>query len=465
MNNDYDLAIIGSGGAAFAAAIKARGLGARVLMVERGTLGGTCLNVGCIPSKALLRAAETFHQAESHPFAGVQTAALAVDLGAMVGQKDKLVEELRQVKYADLIEAYGWDFLAGEAHFIDAETIAVGERTLRAGAYLLATGTRPSIPTIPGLADAGYLTSTTTLSLDRLPTSLAVIGSGYVGLELGQLFAHLGSEVVLLQRRKELLAAYEPEVGEALGAVLERAGVRVLSGTEISRVERVGDRRRLTITRSGQDEMLDVEELLVATGRQPNVEALNLAAAGVALDARGAPVIDDRLRTTNPRVFAAGDVTLGPQFVYVAAYEGGLAAENALSESGKIVDLSAVPGVVFTEPQVATVGLTRQQAEEQGLSVRVVCLPLAIVHRAIVNRERDGVFVLLADAQSERILGAQVAASNAGDVIYAATLAVKHGLTISDLVTSFAPYLTMAEGLRLSAVAFHRDVAKLSCCA
>ncbi len=465
MKNDYDLAVIGSGASAFAASIKARGLGARVLMVERGTLGGTCLNVGCIPSKALLRAAETFYQAEHHPFAGVETVALSADLSAIVRQKDELVAGLRQVKYADLIEAYDWEFLSGEAHFIDAETIAVGDRRLRADSYLLATGTRPAIPPIPGLAKSGYLTSTTALSLDRLPASLAVIGSGYVGLELGQLFVHLGSEVVFLQRREHLFATYEPEVGEAFGAVLEQVGARVLTGTQINRVERVGDRRRLTIARNDRDELLEVEEVLVATGRQPNVEALNLPAAEVALNARGAPVVDVQLRTTNPRVFAAGDVRLGPQFVYVAAYEGGLAAENALTEAGKSVELSAVPGVVFTEPQVATVGLTRQQAEEQGLSVRVVCLPLAIVHRAIVNREQDGVFVLLAEAQSERILGAQVVASNAGDVIYAATLAVKHGLTVSDLVNSFAPYLTMAEGLRLSAVAFHRDVAKLSCCA
>jgi mercuric reductase len=194
-------------------------------------------------------------------------------------------------------------------------------------------------------------------------------------------------------------------------------------------------------------------------------EGHRLRVAGVSLDARGAPGIDAQLRTTNPRVVAAGDVTLGPQFVYVAAYEGGLAVENALTGAHRASDLSALPGVIFTEPQVATVGLTRQQAEAQGRSVRVVCLPLSIVHRAIVNHETDGVFVLIADAASEQVLGAQVVASNAGDVIYAATLAVKHGLTISDLVNSFAPYLTMAEGLRLSAVAFHRDVAKLSCCA
>ncbi|MBX6340929.1 MAG: FAD-dependent oxidoreductase, partial [Thermomicrobiaceae bacterium] len=199
--------------------------------------------------------------------------------------------------------------------------------------------------------------------------------------------------------------------------------------------------------------------------RTPNVEALDLAAAGVEVDERGAPVVDAQLRTTNARVYAAGDVTLGPQFVYVAAYEGKLAAENALAGAGKALDLTAVPSVIFTEPQVAAVGLTRAQAEDAGYEARSVTLPIEAVARARVNFETAGVVSLVADATSGRLLGAQIVASNAGEVIYAATLAVKFGLTVEDLQESFAPYLTMAEGLKLGAIAFDRDVAKLSCCA
>jgi mercuric reductase len=465
VRRDYDLAIVGSGSAAFAAAIKARSLGARVAMVERGTLGGTCLNVGCIPSKALLRAAETFHSAGHHPFAGIATAALGADLGRMVRQKDELVAGLRQTKYADLVDAYGWDLIAGEARFADEATIDAGGRTLRAGVYLVATGARPAVPAIPGLAEAGYLTSTSALALARVPASLAVVGAGYVGLELGQLFAQLGSRVTFLQRGATLLGEYEPEVGDAVGAVLARLGTRVLTGSSVARVERAGNARRLTVARDGREEVLEAEAVLVATGRRPNVEALDLTAAGIDLDAGGAPLVDARLRTTNPRVYAAGDVTLGPQFVYVAAHEGGIAAENALAGAEKEVDLAAVPGVVFTDPQVAVVGLTRRQAMARGVDVRVTCVPASLVHRVVVNRETDGVFVLVADAASTRILGAQVVAGHAGEAIYAATLAVRHGLTVADLVGSFAPYLTMAEGLRLAAVAFDRDPALLSCCA
>lgn len=462
---DYDLAIIGSGSAAFAAAIAAREQGARVVMIERGTIGGTCVNIGCVPSKLLLRAAETFYHAGHHPYPGVETQAVSADYGAMVAQKDRLTAEMRREKYVDLIGEYGWDLIEGEARFRDEATLQVGGRTITAGAYLIATGTRPATPPIPGLAEAGYLTSTTAMELDRLPASIAIIGAGYIALEQGQLFRHLGSEVTIMQRRPRLLPDYEPEVVQAVERVLSRLGTRVLTGIRVQRVERSGAGKRLVLNRDGREEVVGAEEVLVATGRRPNVQALDLSAAGVELDARGAPAVDAWLQTTNPRVFAAGDVTLGPEFVYVAAYEGKLAADNALNGARRALDLSAVPRVIFTEPQVAAVGLTRAQAEAQGNAVTSVTVPAKMVARARVNFETEGVFSLVADATSGRLLGAQIVGSNAGEVIYAATLAVKYQLTTEDLEESFAPYLTMAEGLKLGAIAFERDVTKLSCCA
>ncbi|MGH9176684.1 MAG: FAD-dependent oxidoreductase, partial [Vicinamibacterales bacterium] len=288
---------------------------------------------------------------------------------------------------------------------------------------------------------------------------------GYIALELGQVFRQLGSAVTLLQRGSRLLPEYEPEVADAVEAMLQRLGTRTLTGAHVQRVERANGLRRLVITHNGRDETLDAEQILVATGRQPNVEALNLAAAGVELDRRGAPKVDTTLRTTNPRIYAAGDVTLAPQFVSVAAYEGGLAAENALNGVARAVNLSAVPSVIFTDPRIAAVGLGRAEAEAQGYEVRSAILPISAVPRALVNDETEGVFTLVADATTDQVLGVQIVAGNAGDVIYAATLAVKHRLTIADLTESFAPYLTMAEGLKLGALAFDRDVAKLSCCA
>jgi mercuric reductase len=462
---DADLVVIGGGSAAFSAAITASELGARVVMIEEGTIGGTCVNIGCVPSKFLLRAAEVYHEAGHHGYAGVQTAALGVELDRLVAQKRELSGELRREKYEDLIEYYGWELLRGRARFIGPDAVAVDGRTVRARAFLIATGARPAVPAIPGLEEAGYLTSTSAMELDRLPSSLVVIGAGYVALELGQVFRSLGSEVTLLQRRPRLLPDYEPEVAEAMGAVLDRLGTTVLTGTQVRRVERTARGRRLTLFRDGREETLEVEQILVAAGRRPNTEALDLERADVAVDERGAPVLDETLRTTNPRVWAAGDVTLAPQFVYVAAYQGRVAARNAVLGLEERADLSAVPEVIFTSPQVAAVGLTRAEADRQGYRVESAFLPIQAIARARVNLETEGGVVMVTEAESGRILGVQVVGGNAGEMIYAATLAVKHRLTVADLVESFAPYLTMAEGLRLAALAFERDVAKLSCCA
>lgn len=462
---DYDLAILGSGSAGFAAAIKAREQGARIVMVERGTVGGTCVNIGCVPSKALLRAAETYHAAGYHPFQGIETHAGTVDLARTVAQKNDLVAYLRQAKYSNLIGEYDWEFIQGEARFTGPDALVVGDRTIRAAHYLIATGARPSVPPIPGLGEAGHLTSTEALDLTQVPRSLVVIGAGYIALELGQLFRHFGSEVTILQRGQRLLPEYEPEIGDVVGTMLERTGIRVLTGTHVQRVGRDEAGRRLLADVNGAAEVLEAEQILAAAGRAPNVETLNLAAAGVKTDPRGAVVVDAQLRTTNPRIFAAGDVTLGPQYVYVAAYQGGLVADNALKGTSRPSDLTALPGVIFTNPQIATVGLTEAQARAAGHEVKTAMLPIDAVPRAQVNYEDIGVFKLVADAATDRVLGAHVVAGNAGDVVYAATLAVKHGLTVADLVESFAPYLTMAEGLKLGALAFDRDVSRLSCCA
>ncbi|MBI2320867.1 MAG: mercury(II) reductase, partial [Chloroflexi bacterium] len=362
----YDLAVIGSGSAAFAAAIRATALGARVGMIERGTLGGTCVNIGCVPSKTLLHAGELYHQAGHQPFAGIATSAGGVDLAALVGQKDELVAHLRHEKYEELIAQYGWDLVRGEAHFRDEQTLEVGGRSLRAAHVLVATGASPAAPPIPGLADVDYLTSTSALALTHRPERLVVIGSGYVALELGQLFHHLGSEVTLVQRSPRLLPRFEPEVAAAVQDVLSTPGLRFVAGVRYERVERAADGYRVHVNIAGEPQVLAGDALLVAAGRAPNAAALALERVGVAADARGAVVVDELLRTSNPRVFAAGDVTLGPQFVYVAAYEGALVADNVLNGAQRRIDLRVVPGVTFTNPQVATVGLTEAQARAAG---------------------------------------------------------------------------------------------------
>lgn len=463
----YDLVVIGSGSAAFAAAIEARRVGARVAMVERGTIGGTCVNVGCVPSKTLLRAGDLHHWTVSNPFHGLRTSAAEPDLATLVKQKDQLVTTLRQKKYEDLLPEYDITMIPGEAHFVDEERLAVGDRILTADRYLIATGARPRIPAISGLHSIDYLTSTTALNVTNRPSHLIVIGSGYIALELGQLFRDWGSQVTLMQRGPELMPGYDLEVRTVIRAMLMDAGIEVLTGVTYQRVEQVGTDKAVYVTLSGTSRVVSGDALLIAAGRDPNTEELQLEAAGVQWGSQGAPQVDPTLRTTNPRIYAAGDVTLGPQFVYVAAYEGKMAARNALGvhKPARSVDLSVVPMVTFTHPAIASVGLTEEAAGQRGLRVKSSVLPLEAVTRALVNRETQGVFKMVADENTGRIRGVQIVAENAGDVIYAAQLAVKFGLTIEDLNDTLAPYLTMAEGLKLTALTFDQDVAKLSCCA
>ncbi|KGR89880.1 mercuric reductase [Ureibacillus massiliensis 4400831 = CIP 108448 = CCUG 49529] len=462
---DYDLLIIGSGGSAFSAAIKAIEYGAKVGMIERGTVGGTCVNIGCVPSKTLLRAGEINHLAKSNLFIGLKTSAGEVELAPLVKQKNELVSELRNQKYVNLIDEYGFDLIEGEAKFVDESTVEVNGKKLSAKRFLIATGASPSLPPISGMEEVDYLTSTSLLELKKVPKRLTVIGSGYIGMELGQLFHNLGSEVTLMQRGERLLKEYDPEISEVVEKALIEQGITLVKGATFERVEQVGEIKKVYVTVDGKKKVVESEQLLVATGRKPNTDSLNLSVAGVEVGNRKEIKINDYAQTSNEKIYSAGDVTLGPQFVYVAAYEGGIVADNAIGGLNKKLDLSVVPGVTFTNPSIATVGLTEEQAKEKGYDVKTSVLPLDAVPRAIVNRETTGVFKIVADAKTLKILGVHVVSENAGDVIYAGTLAVKFGLTVEDLKESIAPYLTMAEGLKLASLTFDKDVSKLSCCA
>lgn len=463
--DNYDLLIIGSGAAAFSSAIKAIEYGAKVGMIERGTVGGTCVNIGCVPSKTLIRAGEINHLSKDNPFIGLQTSAGEVDLASLITQKDKLVSELRNQKYMDLIDEYNFDLIEGEAKFVDASTVEVNGAKLSAKRFLIATGASPSLSQISGLEKMDYLTSTTLLELKKIPKRLTVIGSGYIGLELGQLFHHLGSEITLMQRSERLLKEHDPEISVSVEKALIEQGINLVKGATFERVEQSGEIKRVYVTVNGSREVIESDQLLVATGRKPNTDSLNLSAAGVETGKNNEILINDFGQTSNEKIYAAGDVTLGPQFVYVAAYEGGIITDNAIGGLNKKIDLSVVPAVTFTNPTVATVGLTEEQAKEKGYDVKTSVLPLDAVPRAIVNRETTGVFKLVADAETLKVLGVHIVSENAGDVIYAASLAVKFGLTIEDLTETLAPYLTMAEGLKLVAITFDKDISKLSCCA
>lgn len=461
---DYDLVVIGSGSAAFAAAIHASESGARVALMESNAVGGTCVNVGCIPSKAMLAPAEQLYRAGHHPFAGIERVTPAFDVGQLVDSKAALVDELRQEKYIDLAEIYGFTICKGLAEFVDAHAIDCGGERIRAGKYIVATGASPAIPPIPGLQDVGYLTSTTALELREPPKRLAVLGAGPVGLEMGQLFMRLGSAVTFITRG-DVAPREEPETSQTLRAVLEEEGAQVVSHADVAGVRRVNGGRRVSFRQSGLLEELEVDEILVATGRRPNTQGLGLEQAGIELTDSQAIKVGDDLQTTNPRVWAAGDVTGHRQFVYSAAYEGNIAARNALSGEGRTVDFHSLPRVIFTSPTFAAAGLTDEEANMRGINCECRVLPMSVVPRALVNRDTRGFVKIVAEASTGKILGASMVADCAGDVIQSAVLAIQFGLTTDDIANTWAPYLTFAEAFKLAAQTFRRDVSKLSCCA
>lgn len=464
---EFDLVILGGGSAGFAGAIKAAELGARVAIAEAGTLGGTCVNVGCVPSKTLIRAAEAAHRRVNHGFQGIPSTDGRADWIAVRDQKDELVGELRQAKYWDVLRSYESVTLFPErAELTSGHSMRLANGgTLTAGKILVTTGASPWAAPITGLAEAGHLDNVTAMALERLPESLLVIGASAVGLELAQMLARLGVRVTVLEALPGVVPAEDPEIGAALGDYLRKEGLQVDAGVQIERVVRGPDGSAVSLKDGAGARWVRAEQILVATGRRANARGFGLEMAGVTLGNKGEIVVNEFLQTANPDVYAAGDVLGDPMFVYVAAYGGALAAENALTAGRRRYDLTALPKVTFTDPAVASVGLTEGQARAAGIEPLVSRLALEHVPRALAARDARGFIKLIADAATRKIVGAHILAAEAGEMITEPALAIRLGLTIEDLTTTFHPYLTLSEGIKLAAQTFTKDVAMLSCCA
>jgi mercuric reductase len=460
------IAVIGSGGAAMAAALKAVEQGAQVTLIERGTIGGTCVNVGCVPSKIMIRAAHIAHLRRESPFdGGMPPTPPTILRERLLAQQQARVEELRHAKYEGILDGNSAiTVLHGEARFKDDQSLIVslnegGERVVMFDRCLVATGASPAMPPIPGLKESPYWTSTEALVSDTIPERLAVIGSSVVALELAQAFARLGSQVTILAR-STLFFREDPAIGEAVTAAFRAEGIKVLEHTQASQVAHVDGEFVLT---TGQGEVR-ADKLLVATGRTPNTRSLALEAAGVAVNAQGAIVIDKGMRTSSPNIYAAGDCTDQPQFVYVAAAAGTRAAIN-MTGGDAAINLTAMPAVVFTDPQVATVGYSEAEAHHDGIETDSRTLTLDNVPRALANFDTRGFIKLVIEEGSGRLIGVQVVAPEAGELIQTAVLAIRNRMTVQELADQLFPYLTMVEGLKLAAQTFSKDVKQLSCCA
>jgi len=460
------VAVIGSGGAAMAAALKAVEQGARVTLIERGTIGGTCVNIGCVPSKIMIRAAHIAHLRRESPFdGGIAATVPAIDRGKLLAQQQARVDELRHAKYESILDGNpAITVLHGDARFKDRRNLVVrlnegGEREVAFDRCLIATGASAAVPPIPGLEDTPYWTSTEALASDTIPPRLAVIGSSVVAVELAQAFARLGSRVTILAR-STLFFREDPAIGVAVTDAFRAEGIEVLEHTQASQVA-FQDGAFLITTGHGE---VRADKLLIATGRSPNTHGLNLEAAGVAVTPQGAIVIDRAMQTSAPDIYAAGDCTDQPQFVYVAAAAGTRSAINMTGGEASL-DLTAMPAVVFTDPQVATVGLSEAEAHLEGIETDSRTLTLDSVPRALANFDTRGFIRLVIEEGSRRLIGVQAVAPQAGELIQTAALAIRAGMTVEELADQLFPYLTMVEGLKLAAQTFRKDVKQLSCCA
>ena len=476
MGQKVDLAVIGSGGAAFSAAIRARNLGKSVVMIERSTVGGTCVNIGCVPSKALIAAAESRHVAADAParFPGIATAAGPVDMPGLIRGKQSLVEGLRSAKYVELAESYDWPIRHGVASFVgtpDAPALRIigpdgTTEVLEAAHYLVATGAEPRIPSVPGLDQVDFLTSTTAMELTEVPESLLILGGGYVALELAQLFARLGSTVTMLVRSR-LASAEEPEVNQVLESVFADESITVVRRAQLATITQDQATGEVTATASveGRANQFRAQRVLVALGRRPVTDALNVETVQVQTGSGGEIVVDDSLATTNPRIWAAGDVTGHPEFVYVAAHHGAMVVDNAFTGAARTVDYSHLPRVTFTSPAIGAVGMTEKQAMAAGYRCNCRVLQLDHVPRAMVNRDTRGFIKVVIDDDTGRILGITAVTKDAGELAAASVFLLDGQRTYHDVATMWAPYLTMAEGIKLACQSFTTDPIKLSCCA
>jgi len=461
----YDLAVIGAGSAGFSAAITGAEHGAHVALIGHGTIGGTCVNVGCVPSKTLIRAMDAVHQANAaNRFAGVSAQGRLKDWAALRRQKDELVASLRQAKYADLLPAYNrLTYIEGKARLTNGG-IALDGQQISARRIIIATGSREYVPPISGLDETPYLTSTSAFELDALPESMIVLGGGYIGCELAQMFARAGVRITLLFRSRPLPAA-EPEISAALADVFRSEGIKVLQVEAYERVRDAKEGVALHVLAKGKARVLKAGRLLLCAGRVANSDGLGLDEAGIAVGRNGGIQVDACMRTSREGVYAAGDVTGRDQFVYMAAYGARIAARNALEGDRLRYDATAMPAVVFTDPQAASVGLSEAAAREAGMAVRTSLLRLDAVPRALAARDTRGLIKLVAEAESGRLVGAHILAPEGADSIQTAALAIRQGMTYRELGETIFPYLTTVEGLKLAAQTFDMDVSKLSCCA
>lgn len=453
ISESVDLAIVGGGTAGIIAAKTAGTLGAHVVLVERDRTGGDCLWTGCVPSKTLIAVAARIHAARRAAEFATDPVTIEVDFATVMAAVRRAIERVEPADSPDALRRAGAEVITGDAVFTGPREIRVGERRLRFRYALVATGSAPRLPPVPGLAEVKPLTSDTVWDITEPPRRLVVLGGGPIGCEFGQAFARLGSEVTIVEAVDRLIPREEPRAAAVLAARLAAEGVRVLTDTTPVRATGIPGSVELHVTGPDGRAVLCCDQVLVATGRHPRTGGLGLDAAGVVVDERGAVAVDTRLRTSNPRVYAAGDVTGAPAFTHVAGIHGSIAATNALLGPFRRVDHDRMPRVTFTDPEIAHVGLTADQARQRhGEQVRVRVLPHAEVDRAITEDDSDG-FTQVVLGRGNRVLGVTIVAPRAGEMLAEPAAVVARAGRLREVSSVVHAYPTWADGVWNAAVA------------
>jgi pyruvate/2-oxoglutarate dehydrogenase complex dihydrolipoamide dehydrogenase (E3) component len=453
----YNLVVIGGGPAGLVAAAGAAGLGAKVALIERGLLGGDCLNVGCVPSKALIRCARAVADVrEAVEYGVILPGQPTVDFGAVMERMRRLRAGLSHHDSASRFTELGVDVFLGDAMFAGRDTVKVRGETLRFSKALIATGARAIAPAIDGLEDAGYLTNETVFSLTELPPRLAVIGAGPIGCELAQAFARLGSRVTLVEATSRIMPREDVSAAEIVEASMRRDGVQVICGGKAAGIWRDGREKVIRLDCQGKTHEVRVDEILIGVGRAPNVELLNLPAAGVEFDTKQGVHVNDYLQTNNRNIYAAGDVASLYKFTHAADAMARIVLRNALFFGRDKVSALTIPWCTYTDPEIAHFGLSQQDAEQGGVAVQTIDIPLNSVDRAILDGEDQGFLRVHLKKGSDQILGATLVARHAGEMISEITAVMTAGKGLSSLAKTIHPYPTQAEVIKKAADEFNR---------
>ncbi|MCZ6593821.1 MAG: mercury(II) reductase [Bacteroidetes bacterium] len=468
--NNFDLIIIGGGSAAFSAAIEAESLGLTTLMVNSGLdLGGTCVNVGCVPSKNLIRAAEAAYHATHSNFEGIRPKGADIDFAQVIKGKKKLVAELQQQKYMDVVSDFKYlTILNGWAEFVDNKTIVVnGKEKYTATKIIIATGATTNIPNIDGLDEVGYLTNVSLFDMEEKPESLTIMGAGYIGLEIAMAYNRLGVKVRIIEFTDRPLRGQTKDITDVLETQMKSEGIEILPNFRAVKFEKEGDDIFIhcKCPDGSTTQIIEKGKIVIATGIRPNTSKLGLDKIDLNLSESGHIIVNDKMETNNSNIYAAGDVTNTLSFVYTAATEGKTAVNNAFALAEKSIDYSSLPWVVFTDPQIAGAGMDEIEAESKGIPFEVSKLDLVHVPRALAAFDTRGFIKLIRNAETDKLIGARVIAPEGGEIIQQLSMAIKYGITVRELAESFYPYLTLGEGIKLAAITFGKDVSKLSCCA